>query len=126
LAGQLPKEGLPFAARAGQFFFQKDAGQAALVSPDSTAAFAEAEYRPYLVSRALEVMQGDFQRTTWKACWEYVVAKKKGPASFKMIQVPFSSSTDRQFADAIAEAVVPMKEFNRDLGDRLGDLKGAR
>jgi hypothetical protein len=45
---------------------------------------------------------------------------------------PFSSSADRQFADAIAEAVVcakkvkPMKEGNRGLGDRWGDLEAAR
>jgi hypothetical protein len=45
---------------------------------------------------------------------------------------PFSSSADRQFADAIAEAMVwaekvkPMKEVNRDLGDRWGDLEAAR
>lgn len=34
----------------------------------------EAEYRQHLVSRALEVMQAEFQPTTWRACWEHVVA----------------------------------------------------
>jgi RNA polymerase sigma-70 factor (ECF subfamily) len=33
----------------------------------------EAEYRRYLVDRALQLMQADFQPATWKACWEYVV-----------------------------------------------------
>jgi RNA polymerase sigma-70 factor (ECF subfamily) len=33
----------------------------------------EAEYRRYLVDRALRLMRADFEETTWKACWEYVV-----------------------------------------------------
>ena len=36
-------------------------------------AFWDAEDRHYLVARALEVMQGDFEPTTWKACWAFVV-----------------------------------------------------
>jgi RNA polymerase sigma-70 factor (ECF subfamily) len=35
-------------------------------------SFAEAEYRTHLVARALELMQSEFQPTTWRACWEYV------------------------------------------------------
>lgn len=38
---------------------------------DST--FGEAEYRQHLVARALELMQTEFQPTTWQACWEFVV-----------------------------------------------------
>jgi RNA polymerase sigma-70 factor (ECF subfamily) len=34
---------------------------------------AEREYRQQLISRALELMQTDFQPATWKACWELVV-----------------------------------------------------
>jgi RNA polymerase sigma-70 factor (ECF subfamily) len=34
---------------------------------------AEDEYRRYLVSRALEIMQNEFEPTTWKAYWECVV-----------------------------------------------------
>ncbi len=34
----------------------------------------EKEYRQYVVRRALELIQADFQPTTWKACWEVVVA----------------------------------------------------
>jgi RNA polymerase sigma-70 factor (ECF subfamily) len=33
----------------------------------------EAEYRRYLVGRALEVMQTQFQTNTWRACWEHTV-----------------------------------------------------
>jgi RNA polymerase sigma-70 factor (ECF subfamily) len=36
-------------------------------------SFSDVEYRQYLVTRALEVMQAEFQPTTWKACWEFVV-----------------------------------------------------
>jgi RNA polymerase sigma-70 factor (ECF subfamily) len=40
---------------------------------DDQQAFDEAEYRQYIVNRALQLMQADFQPDTWKACWEYVV-----------------------------------------------------
>lgn len=35
--------------------------------------FAEAEFRERLVARALELMQTEFEASTWKACWETVV-----------------------------------------------------
>jgi RNA polymerase sigma-70 factor (ECF subfamily) len=45
-----------------------------LADTDNEGSFAEIEYRQYLVARALELMQAEFQPTTWKACWEFVVA----------------------------------------------------
>ena len=51
------------------------AGGAALEVADSAeASFGEVEYRQQLVARALELMRAEFQPTTWKACWEFVVA----------------------------------------------------
>jgi RNA polymerase sigma-70 factor (ECF subfamily) len=47
-----------------------------LASPEPPDALEEAEYRQYLVSRALQLMQADFQPVTWKACWEFVVDDK--------------------------------------------------
>jgi RNA polymerase sigma-70 factor, ECF subfamily len=44
------------------------------VDGDEVAAFDEAEYRSHLVSRAFELMQTEFQPSTWKACWEVVVS----------------------------------------------------
>jgi RNA polymerase sigma-70 factor, ECF subfamily len=44
-----------------------------LAGPDPVEASWEDEYRQHLVRRALEVMQREFQPTTWKACWELVV-----------------------------------------------------
>lgn len=35
--------------------------------------FWEDEYRRHLVGRALQLMQCDFETSTWKACWETVV-----------------------------------------------------
>jgi RNA polymerase sigma-70 factor (ECF subfamily) len=46
----------------------------ALPAPDPSDPFWETEYRQRLVARALSLMQADFEPTTWKACWEYVVA----------------------------------------------------
>ena len=42
---------------------------------DSAAedVLSETEYRQWLVGRALELMRTEFQPSTWKACWEYVV-----------------------------------------------------
>ena len=42
--------------------------------PDPLEVHAEEEYRRYLVGRALEIMQAEFQPTTWQACWEHVVS----------------------------------------------------
>ena len=47
-----------------------------LATPDTTEDVAEAEYRNYLVGRALQLMQADFQPATWKACWACVVEER--------------------------------------------------
>jgi RNA polymerase sigma-70 factor (ECF subfamily) len=44
-----------------------------IVAADELSAFDEAEYRQYLVRRAMEVMQTEFALRTWKAVWEHVV-----------------------------------------------------
>lgn len=44
-----------------------------LPARDELSDAAEDEYRHYLTRRALELMQTDFQPTTWRACWEFVV-----------------------------------------------------
>jgi RNA polymerase sigma-70 factor (ECF subfamily) len=44
-----------------------------LPATDDMDAFWEREYRQQLVGRALELMQREFQPSTWKACWECVV-----------------------------------------------------
>jgi RNA polymerase sigma-70 factor (ECF subfamily) len=43
--------------------------------PDRAATnpFEDAEYRQYLVARALALMQSDFDARTWKACWAHGV-----------------------------------------------------
>lgn len=54
-----------------------DNGALAEVSaPDPAEAFWEAEYRKHLVGEALRLMQTHFEPTSWKACWEHVVAGK--------------------------------------------------
>jgi RNA polymerase sigma-70 factor (ECF subfamily) len=45
----------------------------ALADRAALDALEETEYRQHLVSRALEIMQTDFEAVTWKACWEFVV-----------------------------------------------------
>ena len=45
-----------------------------LAGPDDLEALWDAEYHQCLASRALDIMRGDFQEATWRACWEMVVA----------------------------------------------------
>jgi RNA polymerase sigma-70 factor, ECF subfamily len=44
--------------------------------PDHAELFSESEYRRGLARRALEVMQANFEPTTWRSCWELVVCGK--------------------------------------------------
>jgi RNA polymerase sigma-70 factor (ECF subfamily) len=39
--------------------------------------FEEAEYRAFLVGRALELMQSEFRDQTWQACWMHLVDGRK-------------------------------------------------
>ncbi len=53
-----------------------DSVLAGLEDPDNPNLLEEAEYQQLLIKRALEIMQAEFEPTTWKACWEYVVADR--------------------------------------------------
>ena len=71
-----------------------DAGDpafAGLAVPDGAAELEEVEYRQGLLRRALEVMLAEFQPTTWKACWEYVVAGR--PAAEVAAELGISEGT---------------------------------
>jgi RNA polymerase sigma-70 factor (ECF subfamily) len=52
------------------------AGEARLsivAAPDTVTLVDEAEFQQHLTIRALQLMQAEFQPSTWKACWEQVV-----------------------------------------------------
>jgi RNA polymerase sigma-70 factor (ECF subfamily) len=53
---------------------QPGEGELSDVAAPESDTLEEAEYRQYLVGRALELMQAEFQPTTWKACWEHIVS----------------------------------------------------
>jgi RNA polymerase sigma-70 factor (ECF subfamily) len=40
---------------------------------DPADTIAEGDYRSYVLSRALTLMQQEFEPVTWRACWEHVV-----------------------------------------------------
>jgi RNA polymerase sigma-70 factor (ECF subfamily) len=48
--------------------------------PADPDVFAEEEYRKRLLARALELMQTDFQTTTWRAFWEHGICGRSAPA----------------------------------------------
>jgi RNA polymerase sigma-70 factor (ECF subfamily) len=52
------------------------AGLSGVASPDNVAALGEAEFRQHLMMRALQLMQADFEPSTWRACWEHVVCDR--------------------------------------------------
>jgi RNA polymerase sigma-70 factor (ECF subfamily) len=39
--------------------------------------FEDAEYRNFLIGRALEVMRGEFRESTWQAAWKQIVDGRK-------------------------------------------------
>lgn len=54
-----------------------DGGQIAVLAiPDHVKLLEEREYRKYLVSRALSLMQADFKPVTWKTVWEHAVQRR--------------------------------------------------
>jgi RNA polymerase sigma-70 factor (ECF subfamily) len=61
------RRSLPIADGAAESLYE-------IAAPATAEAVWETEYREHLASRVLELMQKDFQPTTWKACWELVVS----------------------------------------------------
>jgi RNA polymerase sigma-70 factor (ECF subfamily) len=45
-----------------------------VAAQDGDEAFEEPEYRQQLVQQAMQIMQTEFEPTTWKACWEFIVS----------------------------------------------------
>lgn len=57
-----------------------DIGLSGVVSPSDLEASWDQEQAQHLVGRALEVMKGEFEPTTWRACWGMVVEGKSARA----------------------------------------------
>jgi RNA polymerase sigma-70 factor (ECF subfamily) len=55
-----------------------DAGLSGVADPEQPADLAEAEFQQQLTIRALQLMQAEFQPSTWRACWETVVCGRTG------------------------------------------------
>jgi RNA polymerase sigma-70 factor (ECF subfamily) len=47
--------------------------------PDTIVEFTEEEYRRFITDRALQLMQTDFEPTTWQAFWEHVPNGRTAP-----------------------------------------------
>jgi RNA polymerase sigma-70 factor (ECF subfamily) len=61
-----------------------DSGQEESIQQVAVASevdlFEEAEYRKFLVNRALELMKAEFRESTWQAGWKQIVDGQKAPA----------------------------------------------
>jgi RNA polymerase sigma-70 factor (ECF subfamily) len=65
--------------RGRQEALRLQANPDALADPgaaDPAEVVSEEEYRQYLTRRAMQLMQSEFQPTTWKAFWECVVNER--------------------------------------------------
>ena len=51
----------------------EDGGLSDVADDVTVEAFWEDEYQKQLVARALEIMQAEFEPTTWQACWQTTV-----------------------------------------------------
>jgi RNA polymerase sigma-70 factor (ECF subfamily) len=54
----------------------QEAALADVAGPEDLEAFWDAEHHKRLTTRALELMQAEFEPTTWKACWEFVAQSR--------------------------------------------------
>jgi RNA polymerase sigma-70 factor (ECF subfamily) len=63
-------------ARRTRLFGAGDEALDQVSEADPRLELDEAEYRSHLVARALAVMQAEFEPSTWRACWEFVVADR--------------------------------------------------
>jgi RNA polymerase sigma-70 factor (ECF subfamily) len=59
--------------RGQHLILQPGADPALAAETDPIREFDEAEYRRFVVQRALQLMQANFEPSTWRACWEFVV-----------------------------------------------------
>lgn len=53
---------------------RSDPGVSDVAMPPEATPLDEVEYREHLVGQALQIMQAEFEPTTWKACWETLVS----------------------------------------------------
>ena len=53
-----------------------DAGLSGMADPAPATDVGEVEFQQQLTVRALQLMQTEFQPSTWKACWETVVCDR--------------------------------------------------
>ncbi len=60
-------------------------------APDQLDAVIAADYQQYLVQRALELMESDFQPTTWRAFWECTVNERPAADVATELQVSLDS-----------------------------------
>jgi RNA polymerase sigma-70 factor (ECF subfamily) len=57
----------------------------ALQPADEPPPYSVVEYRQYLVGRATQIMQADFNAPTWQAFWEVVVNRRPGAEVAKQL-----------------------------------------
>ncbi len=78
--------------------------------PDGTETIDEAEYQRYLMKRALQLMQTEFQPTTWQVFWECVIVGRS------------AAEVSRQFGLTVDAVYAAKSRVLRCLRQELADL----
>jgi RNA polymerase sigma-70 factor, ECF subfamily len=59
----------------------------AIASADSIETLIDREYTVWLVGRALQIMQSDFQPKTWQACWQVVAEERSAEEVARLLDM---------------------------------------
>jgi RNA polymerase sigma-70 factor (ECF subfamily) len=62
-----------------------------LADADEGDPLEEAEYRQYIIARAMELMQAEFQPVTWQAFWEHMVVGQTPAAVAEKLGISIDS-----------------------------------
>ena len=61
-------------------------------TPDHVSLYTDRDYQLFLIQRALEVMQNEFEERTWRACWLQIIEEKPPAQVARLLNITEISS----------------------------------